>query len=178
MRYVALLRAVNVGGRKVTMKELRERAEALGYETCRTLIASGNLVFETKKTPEARLEAALEAMIEESFGLFSDVMVRNPAEWSAALSANPFPKKAKADPAHLVCMICKTRPDAAVIESYLEKFRAKHDKGEQLSIVGREIYIDYGDSIGESKLNLPKAVATGTARNWNTMLKLNATLND
>ena len=118
---------------------LRERAEALGYETCRTLIASGNLVFETKKTPEARLEAALEAMIEESFGLFSDVMVRNPAEWSAALSANPFPKKAKADPVHLVCMICKTRPDAAVIESYLEKFRAKHDRGEQLSIVGRDI---------------------------------------
>ena len=77
MRYVALLRAVNVGGRKVTMKELRERAKALGYGTCRTLIASGNLVFETKKTPEARLEAALEAMIEESFGLFSDVMVRN-----------------------------------------------------------------------------------------------------
>lgn len=178
MRYVALLRAVNVGGRKVTMKDLREGAEALGYETCRTLIASGNLVFETKKTPEPRLEAALEAMIEESFGLFSDVMVRNPAEWSATLSANPFPKKAKADPAHLVCMVCKTTPDAAVIDSYLEKFRAKHDKGEQLSIVGREIYIDYGDSIGLSKLILPKAAATGTARNWNTMLKLNEMLND
>jgi len=75
-------------------------------------------------------------------------------------------------------MICKTRPDAAVIESYLEKFRAKHDKGEQLSIAGCEIYIDYGDSIGGSKLILPKAAATGTARNWNTMLKLNAMLND
>jgi uncharacterized protein (DUF1697 family) len=44
--------------------------------------------------------------------------------------------------------------------------------------VGREIYIDYGDSIGQSKLILPKKMATGTARNWNTMLKLDAMLND
>ena len=178
MRYVGLLRAVNVGGRKVTMKELREGAEEAGFENCRTLIASGNLVFDAKKASDARIEAELESLIEKTFGLFSEVMVRNPAEWAAILKANPFPKKAKDDPAHLVVMVCKTKPDAKAIDAWLEGFRAKYDKGEQLKVVGREIYIDYGDSIGQSKLVLPKKLATGTARNWNTMLKLDAMLND
>ncbi|MEY4786055.1 MAG: hypothetical protein RIR41_3990 [Pseudomonadota bacterium] len=177
-KYVALLRAVNVGGRKVTMKELREAVEAAGYENVRTLIASGNLVLDAKKTTDAKLEAALEGILETTFGLFSEVMARSPTEWSAILKANPFPKKAKDDPAHLVCLVCKAEPDAKAIAAWLKTFRTKYDRGEKLEIVGREIYIDYGDSIGESKLILPRKMVTGTARNWNTMLKLDAMLND
>jgi uncharacterized protein (DUF1697 family) len=171
-RYVALLRAVNVGGRKVTMKELKEAVQKLGYTNTRTLLASGNLIFETGKTAPAKLEAALEGAIKKTFGLVSEVMVREPAQWAAILKANPYPKKAKDDPAHLVCVICKDQPDAALLAAYLKSFREKHDKGEQLKVVGREIYIDYGSSIGQSKLVLPRKVCTGTARNWNTMLKL------
>jgi uncharacterized protein (DUF1697 family) len=177
-RYAALLRAVNVGGRKVTMAELKTAAAELGYENARTLVASGNLVFDAKKTAPDKLEAALEAAIEKTFGLFSEVMVRDPADWAAIIKANPFLKKAKEDPAHLVCVICKDKPDADAINAYLKTFREKWDKGEQLKIVGREIYIDYGDSIGQSKLILPKKTCTGTARNWNTMLKLQAMLED
>lgn len=176
MRYVALLRAVNVGGRKVTMAELKRAVETLGYGKARTLLASGNLVFDARTTATAKLEAALEGAVEATFGLFSEVMVRGPEEWAAILKANPFPKKAKDDPAHLVCMVCKDAPDAAHLAAYLKTFREKHDKGEQLKAVGREIYIDYGASIGESKLVLPKKLCTGTARNWNTMLKLAAML--
>lgn len=178
MRFVALLRAVNVGGRKVTMKELKEEAEKLGYTNARTLVASGNLVFDTKKTPDAKLETTLEAAIEKAFGLFSEVMVRNPDEWAAIIKANPFPKKAKDDPAHLVCVVCKDKPDAKAIDAWLKGFREKYDKGEQLKVSGREIYIDYGPSIGQSKLILPKKLVTGTARNWNTVLKLQAMLLD
>lgn len=177
-RYVALLRAVNVGGRKVTMKELKEAAEALGYSNARTLVASGNLVFDARKMSDAKLEGALEGAIEKTFGLFSEVMVRGPAEWAAIIKANPFPKKAKDDPAHLVCLVCKTAPDGKAIAAWLKGFREKYDKGEKLEVVGREIYIDYGDSIGQSKLILPKKLVTGTARNWNTVLKLDAMLND
>ncbi|MFT3725853.1 MAG: DUF1697 domain-containing protein [Hyphomonadaceae bacterium] len=178
MRYLALLRAVNVGGRKVTMKELKEAAEQLGYANVRTLVASGNLVFDTKKTADTKLEATLEAAIETAFGLFSEVMVRNPDEWSAIIKANPFPKKAKDDPAHLVCLVCKDKPDTKAIDLWLKGFREKYDKGEQLKVIGREIYIDYGPSIGQSKLILPKKLVTGTARNWNTVLKLQAMLLD
>lgn len=171
-RYVALLRAVNVGGRKVTMKELREMAEGVGLSNARTLLASGNLVFETKKTAPAKLEATLEAAVEKTFGLFSDVMVRDPAEWRAIIDANPFPKKAKADPAHLVVAVGKAAPDAKALSAWLENFRAKYDKGEQLKVIGRDMFIDYGDSIGQSKLLIPKKLFTGTARNWNTTLKI------
>lgn len=177
-RYVALLRAVNVGGRKVTMAELRVAAEELGLSNCRTLAAAGNLVFDAKATATGKLEARLEAVIEKTFGLFSDVMVRDPKDLAAILKANPFPKKAKDDPAHLITTICKTEPDAKVIAAWLKGFREKYDKGEQLKVIGRAIYIDYGDSIGESKLILPKKLVTGTARNWNTLLKLNEMLND
>ena len=177
-RYIALLRAVNVGGRKVTMTKLKILASKLGYENVRTLIASGNLVFDANKTAPAKLEAALEAAIEKAFGLFSDVFVRDGAEWAAILKANPFPKKAKEDPAHLVCMALKNQPDAAALAAWLKAFREKYDQGEQLKVVDREIYIDYGASIGQSKLMLPKKIGAGTARNWNTMLKLNQMLND
>lgn len=178
MRYLALLRAVNVGGRKVTMKELKSAVEDLGYDNVRTFIASGNLVFDTKKTADAKLESAIEGAIESTFGLFSEVMVRNPDEWAAIIKGNPFLKKAKDDPAHLVCIVCKTAPDAKAIDVWLKGFREKYDKGEQLKVVGRQIYVDYGDSIGQSKLILPKKLVTGTARNWNTVLKLDAVLND
>ncbi len=178
MRYAALLRAVNVGGRKVTMAELKVAAAKLGHTNCRTLVASGNLVFDAKKTAPAKLETALEAAIETTFGLFSEVMVRDPTQWAAILKANPFLKKAKEDPAHLVCVICKEAPDEALLTAYLKSFREKYDRGEQMKVVGREIYIDYGDSIGQSKLILPKKICSGTARNWNTMLKLDTLLND
>ena len=171
-RYVALLRAVNVGGRKVTMKELREMAEQLGHTNVRTLVASGNLIFDTKKTPPAKLEAALEKAIEATFGLFSEVMVRDPAEWRAMIDANPMPKKAKEDPAHLVVAVGKSAPDAKALAAWLERFRAKYDKGEQIKVIGRDIFIDYGESIGQSKLIIPKKLFTGTARNWNTVLKI------
>ena len=176
MRFAALLRAVNVGGRKVTMRELREALTAAGYGEVQTLQAAGSVVLETGKAPDAKLEAVLEKVIETTFGLSCDVMVRNPAEWMAILKANPFPKKAKEDPAHLVCVICKEKPDTKLIEAFLAGFREKHDKGEKLEVIGREIFIDYGLSIGESKLILPKKACIGTARNWNTMLKIGGLL--
>jgi uncharacterized protein (DUF1697 family) len=171
-RYAALLRAVNVGGRKLTMEELRTAVAKLGFDNPRTLLASGNLVFDRKRTAPSKLEAALESAIEKTFGLFSDVMVRDGAEIDAIVNANPFPKKAKEDPAHLVVMVCKAAPDKAALDAYLKAYRARHDAGEQVKAVSREIYIDYGPSIGKSKLLIPKKVCTGTGRNWNTMLKL------
>jgi uncharacterized protein (DUF1697 family) len=177
MTYAALLRAVNVGGRKVTMRELREAAVDLGYQNVRTLLASGNLVFDAAATPAAKMAAALEGAISATFSIVSEVMVRNRGEWGAIIKANPFPQKARQDPAHLVCVICRDKPDATQLAAYLKAFREKHDRGERVEVVNREIYIDYGDSIGHSKLIVPKKVCTGTARNWNTVLKVNAALN-
>src|ERR1700733_2900171 len=88
--YVALLRAVNVGGTgKLPMTELRAMCESLGFTNVRTYIASGNVVFASKlseKSVKAKLEGCLEAYAGKPVG----VLVRTGAEVAAALDANPF----------------------------------------------------------------------------------------
>ena len=84
---VALLRAVNVGGRKLSMAELRELFESLGYADVRTYIQSGNLLFTATRSPKP---AVLESAIEGRFGLAVDVMLRSGAELQRVLEHNPF----------------------------------------------------------------------------------------
>ena len=90
--YVALLRAVNVGGTgKLPMSELKAMCEALGFEGVRTYIASGNVVFTSRKS-EAAVKKALETRLEAYAGKPVGVMVRNADEMQAVLKKNPFPK--------------------------------------------------------------------------------------
>ncbi len=89
-RYVALLRAVNVGGTgKLPMPELRAMCEAAGFTEVRTYIASGNVVFEADKNERA-VKAVLEGALEAYAGKPVGVMVRTGAEMQAILTANPF----------------------------------------------------------------------------------------
>lgn len=168
MRYCALLRAVNVGGRKVAMKELRAAAEALGFSDVRTLIASGNLVFETGKTAPAKLETKLETAIQETFGLFSEVMIRTPAELADIIQHNPFPGEAATAPSSLVAILFKTDIDVAAVMTYLKTYPGP----ERVRLDGRTAYVFYPEGQGRSKLKFPARSGVGTARNWNTVLKL------
>jgi uncharacterized protein (DUF1697 family) len=174
MRYCALLRAVNVGGRKVEMAKLRAAAGTLGLSGVRTLLTSGNLVFETKPTPPARLEQKLEAVIADAFGLTSEVMVRDAVQWSALIAANPFPDEAREDPANLVAMVFKETISKATLSAYLKTYAGP----ERVSVDGRTAWIVFPEGQGRSKLKFPKATGVGTARNWNTVLKLEAMLAD
>ena len=97
--FIALLRAVNVGGTgKLPMSELKSMCEALGFAGVRTYIASGNVVFTSRKS-EAAVKKALEAALESYAGKPVGVMVRTLAEMQAVLTDNPFPK-AGAQPHH------------------------------------------------------------------------------
>src|ERR1700712_2793499 len=90
--FVALLRAVNVGGTgKLPMSELKAMYEALGFEGVRTYIASGNVVFTSRKS-ESAVKKALEAQLAAYAGKPVGVMLRTSAEMQAVLKANPFPK--------------------------------------------------------------------------------------
>ena len=90
--YIALLRAVNVGGTgKLPMTELKAMCEAAGFLSVRTYIASGNVVFQSTKT-EAQVKAALEAALSAYAGKPVGVMVRTAAEMAAVLAHNPFSK--------------------------------------------------------------------------------------
>jgi uncharacterized protein (DUF1697 family) len=163
MLQVALLRGVNLGGRKVVMSELREACEAAGFANVRSLLASGNLVLDAKLEAQA-LEKKLEKVIAEALGLKTDVFVRTAAEMQEVIAANAFKTFAKEDPSHLVVHFMRARPSVAELEAM------EASKAHETFHVGKGcLYIAYPDGIGKSKLKLPKL---GTSRNWNTVTKL------
>jgi uncharacterized protein (DUF1697 family) len=162
-RYVALLRAVNVGGTsKLPMADLRSIAEELGLGSPRTFIASGNLVF-TSDAGESELRQRLEKRIAEHMGKTVPVMIRTAQQMAAVVSANPF---ADAPGRRvLVTFLAEPPPEGALDD-------ARGLDGERLALGGREIYVDYcGRLLGRSRLRLP-AAEKGTARNMNTVQAL------
>jgi uncharacterized protein (DUF1697 family) len=173
--HVALLRAVNVGGRSLAMADLRKVAEGLGYGGVKTLLQSGNMIFDAKAKADA-LEKTLEAALKKAVGLEADFMIRTAKELEAVIAANPFPGEAKSDPAHLVVMFLKGRADAKAVDAVREAVKGR----EVVRHNGRELYITYPDGIGTSKLTgaiiEKKLGIRGTARNWNTVTKLAALL--
>jgi uncharacterized protein (DUF1697 family) len=160
--FIALLRAVNVGGTgKLPMADFRAMCEQAGCAKVRTYITSGNAVFESRRS-EAGVKAALEAHMEEYAGKPVRVLVRTHAEMAAVLKANPFPKAAANRT--VAIFLDEPPPDDAV----------KHISGrssEEIELGVREIYVHYGDRMAGSKLKIP-AAKTGTARNMNTVAKL------
>jgi uncharacterized protein (DUF1697 family) len=176
MNHVALLRAVNLAGRNmVGMADLRELAAGLGLADARTLLQSGNLVFEGDG-PTARIEGALEAAAKKRLALETDFFVRSAKEWKAIIAGNPFPAEAKSDPGHLVAVVLKKAPAAGAVAALQAAIKGK----EVVKAKGRELYAVYPEGIGRSKLTMAliekKLETRGTGRNWNTVLKLAALL--
>ena len=175
-RYIALLRAVNLGSHHaLPMAELRKVAEEIGLVAPSTILQTGNLVFGSSE-PAAALEARLEAELKARFGIATDVMVRDAQQWSALIAGNPFAEAAQADPSHLVVMPLKAAPE----EDAAKALQAAVKGREQTAVEGDAAYIVYPDGIGRSKLTIAvieKALGVhGTARNWNTVRKIGATL--
>lgn len=173
-RLVGLLRAVNVGGRKVLMADLRRVAADAGLDAPATLLASGNLLFGTTMTPNAVGEA-LEAAIRAELGVATDVMVRDLAALKAVMSANPFPRQAKDEPNRLMAMFLTGEPQAG-----LEVLANACGAGEEVREGPGCIYIHYPGGAGTSKLSNAvierRLKVRGTARNWNTVGKLKGLL--
>ncbi|HTU49324.1 MAG TPA: DUF1697 domain-containing protein [Acidobacteriaceae bacterium] len=160
--YIALLRAVNVGGTgKLPMTELKAMCEAAGFHSVRTYIASGNVVFQSAKT-EAQVKAALEAALSAYAGKPVGVMVRTAVEMVAVLAHNPF---SKMPGSRTVAYFLDGKPSADALQT------VTNQTSEQLRLGAREIYTYYPDGIGDSKLKIP-AAKNGTARNMNTIAKL------
>ena len=168
---IAVLRAVNVGGRKMPMAELRDLVTGLGFSDVQTLLQSGNLVFRGEGEAEA-IETRLEAESEECFGFHADFLVRDLAEWEAMIAANPFRDEARDEPARLGVVALKAPAPA----DGLAALRAWIKGREYVAAHGRAAYVFYPDGMGESKLLLPVIErhlgSRGTVRNWNTVLKL------
>jgi uncharacterized protein (DUF1697 family) len=166
--FIALLRAVNVGGTgKLPMSDLKAMCEASGFSGVRTYIASGNVVFTSGKC-EASVKKALEAKLEAYAGKPVGVVIRSATEMHAVLTDNPFPKA----PANRVVAVFLDSPPPA---DTLATVRGRKD--EAIELGEREIYIHYGVGMAKSKLVVPVAKA-GTVRNMNTVAALAKLVSD
>ncbi len=177
MKYIALLRGINVGGnKKVTMADLRALAESLGLDDARTLLQSGNLVFRAAERATAGLERDLEQATRKRLKLEIDFMVRTAEEWQAIVAANPFAREAQADPGHLLVLCLKSAPVATAVKALADAIPGR----ERMKARARELYVYFPDGVGTSKLTPAlmdrKLGVRGTGRNWNTVLKLEALL--
>ncbi len=160
--YVALLRAVNVGGTgKLPMTELAAMCTRCGFGKVKTYIASGNVIF-TSKLKEPAVKRALEARLFDYAGKPVDVMVRTPAEMEQVLENNPF----KSGPGNRTVAIFL---DDAPPKDTLKTITGQGE--EKVALGKREIYVLYGEDMGRSRLKIP-AAKTGTARNMNTVARL------
>jgi uncharacterized protein (DUF1697 family) len=161
--YIALLRAVNVGGTgKLPMAELAAMCVAEGFTRVQTYIASGNVIFVSDQ-PESMVKTALEMRLHAYAGKPVGVVVRTADEMAAVLASNPFPD---APPNATVAIFLDGPPP----EDALDDIRGRKD--EDVRSGEREIYVAYGAAgMGRSKLRIP-AAASGTARNINTVAKL------
>jgi len=160
--YVALLRAVNVGGAgKLPMAELKAMCEALSFANIRTYIASGNVVFDSE-ADEFTVKQQLGSALAQYAGKPVGVLVRTGVEMSGVLAANPFPGAA---PNRTLAIFLDAPPPADFLSGVSGR------QGEDIAAGRREIYVHYGDGIAHSKLKIAAARA-GTARNINTIAKL------
>jgi uncharacterized protein (DUF1697 family) len=171
--YVSLFRGINVGGNhKVAMKDLKELHEALGFRDVVHYIQSGNIVFTHDDADEKQVQKAIEESFEKKFGFSSAVIVRTLDELNKIIEKNPFRNSPDKESKWIVVMFLATHPDSTAQETLLNTYAGP----EEIFVLGQEVYIYYSDSIGRSKLTnnlLEKKLKTvGTARNLNTVLKL------
>jgi uncharacterized protein (DUF1697 family) len=177
--YVALLRGINVGGRNlITMADLRDLFEGLGFAGVQSLLQSGNLVFRSNHTPGDTLERLLRSESEKRWQRSIDYFVRTAQEWETIVARNPFPDEAESDPSHLVVLFMEQAPDAKGVAA----LRAAINGPEVVRVVGKQVYVVYPAGIGRSKLTSTlieqKLGSRGTGQNWNTIRKLAAIIEE
>ena len=160
--WIALLRAVNVGGTgKIAMTDLKAICEAADCRAVRTYIASGNVVFESRRSEKAIQKALQEGLLAHA-GKPIGVVVRSAEEMAGVLARNPFPERPGN---HTVAIFLDAPPPPGALANVTGRV------DEEMELGQREIYVSYGPNMGRSKLKIP-AAKSGTARNMNTVAKL------
>ncbi len=156
----------------VQMSALRELCESLGLKNSQTYVQSGNVVFKSKDQAEAKLAQLIEHALERKFGFRPAVILRTARDLQEVIAHNPFAGRPNIDPSKLLVTFLPVDPG--------DEARANVRKiplaPEELYLRGREFYIYYPEGAGRSKLPLKRIEKelkmSGTARNWNSVLKL------
>lgn len=172
-RYVALLRAINVGGRTVTMERLRSLFESLGLGRVESFIASGNVIFETRARDAAVLERRIERHLAESLGFEVATFLRSPGELADVVAYEPFASSRPAEPGHTLWVGFLR---AAPSEEGRQKLLACRTDTDEFHSHGREAYWLRRTRLSDSTVTgarLEKALGMPTTwRNITTVRKL------
>lgn len=170
---ISFIRGINVGGhKKIKMADLRDLYLDLGYHNPRTLLQSGNVVFEAAETDLAAVAARIEAGIRGRFGFAAEALLRTPAAFRAALANHPFDAEQLDRGNHAMIVFLTGAPD----EDALAALRANNPGREAMAAAGDALYIFYTDGVARSKLDTRRIESAlgvvGSARNWNTCQRL------
>jgi uncharacterized protein (DUF1697 family) len=170
---ICMLRGVNIVGRnRVEMDALKTLCVSLKLKNPRTFINSGNVIFSTKETDLPKLTKRIQDAIEKKFGFRPGVVLRTLPEFKKALGRNPFAGRSGIEPGKLLVTFLADPPGKAALAAAGEIETA----GEELHILGREVFIYFVNGQGQTKLpwaRIERALGTlGTGRNWNSVSKM------
>ena len=176
MTYIALLFSIGIrDGKRLIMSDWREMMAEMGLQNPRTLIATGNAIFECRGTDIAKLETRLEDAYEKRFGRRVHNIVRPAALFQQLAGGNPFPKESKKDGSHVMVRIMR-QPMAQDLEATLQPYLTQ---GELVKIVNGDLWMHFKGPSNESKLSSVLSskharvrTGIGTVRNWNTVRRL------
>lgn len=166
-RWVCLLRGVNVGGKRVAMKDLGELFEGLGHEDVTTYIQSGNVVFRSRSGGAKKLAGEIQKAIKDEMELDVTVLLRSPDDLAKVTAAKPF---AGGENVHVTFL--DGEPDPSKVEA------VHHDAypPDEFEVIGREVYLRCPNGYGRSKLVNSfwekKLGVAATTRNWRTVERL------
>lgn len=172
MRYVALLRGINVGGKNmIKMESLKASLSALGYKNVRSYINSGNLVFETSKADEKKVAKKIHDAIEKDFGFDISVMVRPMSTLVDLVTNNPFAGQFDNDKYMHVFFL-----DDELANDKKDLLFTQRSDDEMFAVIGHHVLcllrIHILDSaVGKGFIDKKLKIAS-TARNWRTVKTL------
>ena len=173
-RFIAFLRAINVGGHIVKMDRLRGLFEALGFANVETFIASGNVIFEAPATPATTLEEQIERHLRQALGYEVATFIRSTAELEAIARYQPFPADELAAGNALYIAFLPAPPTGEALDK-LMAFRTEVD---DFHVHEREVYWLCRKKLSESTFSgalLEKTLGMpATMRNSTTVRKLAA----
>ncbi|MDE2406108.1 MAG: DUF1697 domain-containing protein [Sphingomonadales bacterium] len=174
-RYVALFGAINVGGNRLTMADLRHAFAREGFEAVETVVASGNVLFDFDERPSDGLEDLFAHMMRERFDMRSYVAVRTRDELAALLAADPFPD---GDDANVHALLLSGEPDPAALARLIADHAPRGP--ERIAAGPRALFIDYVAGVGQSRLSNAfierRLGLSGTARNRRSLRRILAKL--
>jgi uncharacterized protein (DUF1697 family) len=170
---ISMLRGVNVGPHnRIKMDALRALYESLKFESPRTYVQSGNVIFRTKEKNTPQLAKKIQAAIGKKCGCSPDVILRTTEEMRKAIAASPFADRPELEPGKILVTFLAAEPPKDA-HATLAGLKAHP---EELHLKGRELYIYFPNGAGKTKLPWSSVErllkVTGTARNWNSVINI------